>query len=93
MKIKKVLKMSASWCMPCKVYSITFNDVKNEEKYKDVVFEEIDVEENEEFADKYNIRAVPTTVVLDEKGNVLSAFNGNLSKRDLEDKLDEIENG
>ena len=67
MKIKKVLKMSASWCMPCKVYSITFNDVKNEEKYKDVVFEEIDVEENEEFADKYNIRAVPTTVVLDEK--------------------------
>ncbi len=93
MKIKKVLKMSASWCMPCKVYSRTFNDVKNEEKYKDVVFEEIDVEENEELADKYNIRAVPTTVVLDENDNVLSAFNGNVSKIDLEDKLDEIENG
>lgn len=93
MKIKKVLKMSASWCMPCKVYSITFNDVKNEEKYKDVVFEEIDVEENEELADKYNIRAIPTTIVLDENDNVLSSFNGNVSKKVLEDKLDEIENG
>ena len=85
--------MSASWCMPCKVYSRTFNDVKNEEKYKDVVFEEIDVEENEELADKYNIRAVPTTVVLGENDSVLLTFNGNVSKKELEEKLSEIENG
>ena len=90
MKIKKVLKMSATWCMPCKVYSKTFNEVKNEEKYKDIIFEEIDVEENEELADKYKVRAVPTTIILDENENILSTFSGNVSKNDLENKLNEL---
>lgn len=90
--IKKVLKMSASWCMPCKVYSKTFNEVKNEEKYKDITFEELDVEENEKMAIKYGVRAVPTTIILDDDDNVLSMFNGNVTKNFLENKLDELEN-
>ena len=91
--IKKVLKLSASWCFPCKIYSRTFNDVKGEEKYKDITFEELDIEENEDLAEKYMVRSVPMTVVLDENDRVLSKFNGNISKAELEYKLDEIENG
>ena len=91
--VKKVLKMSASWCMPCKVYAKTFESVKNEEKYKDITFEEIDIEENEDLAIKYGIRGVPTTVVLDENNNVLSKFSGNVSRNVLEENLDEVING
>ena len=46
--VNKVLKMSASWCMPCKVYAKTFESVKNEEKYKGIIFEELDVDDNED---------------------------------------------
>lgn len=88
--VKKVLKMSASWCMPCKVYAKTFESVKNEEKYKDILFEEIDIEENEDLAIEYGIRGVPTTVVLDENNNVLTKFSGNVSKNVLEGNIDEV---
>lgn len=91
--VKKVLKMSASWCMPCKVYSKTFNEVKSEEKYKDITFEEIDVEENEDLAMKYGVRAVPTTIILGEDDKVLSMFNGNVPKSFLENKIEESKNG
>ena len=82
--------MSASWCFPCKIYSSTFNTVKNEEKYKGIVFEEIDIDENEDVAEKYGIRSVPTTVILDENENVLSKFNGNISKTELKSRIDEV---
>lgn len=91
--VKKVLKMSASWCMPCKVYAKTFESVKNEEKYKDILFEEIDVDENEDLAIKYGIRGVPTTVILDENNKVLTKFSGNVSRNVLEENLDEVING
>lgn len=88
--IKKVLKMSASWCMPCKVYSKTFNEVKNEEKYKDITFEELDVEENEDEAIKYGVRSVPTTIIIDENDRAILAFSGNVSKSVLEEKINSV---
>jgi thioredoxin 1 len=92
--VKKVLKMSASWCMPCRVYAKTFESIKNEEKYKDIIFEELDIEDHEDLAMDYGVRAVPTTVLLDENGAFITKFSGNISKVELEEKLDEaISNG
>jgi thioredoxin-like negative regulator of GroEL len=64
--------------------------VKNEEKYKGIIFEELDVDDNEDLVIEYGVRGVPTTIVLDENGEVLSKFNGNISKAELEEKLDEV---
>ena len=91
--VKKVIKMSASWCMPCKIYAKTFDVVKNEDKYKDIEFEEFDVDENEDLVIEYGIRGVPTTVVLDENNKVLTKFSGNVSRNVLEENLDEVING
>ena len=91
--VKKVIKMSASWCMPCKVYAKTFESVKNEDKYKDIEFEEFDIDENEDLVIEYGIRGVPTTVVLDENNKVLTKFSGNVSRNVLEENLDEVING
>ena len=88
--VKKVIKMSASWCMPCKVYAKTFESVKNEDKYKDIEFEEFDVDENEDLVIEYGVRGVPTTVILDENNNVLTKFSGNVPKNVLEGNIDEV---
>lgn len=88
--IKKVIKMSASWCAPCKVYAKAFHEVEKEEKYKGIEFEDVDVEENEDLALKYKVRAVPTTIVLGENDVVLASFSGNVPKKDLEKKLDSL---
>ena len=88
--VKKVIKMSASWCMPCKIYARTFEEIKKEEKYKDIVFEEYDVDENEDLALEYNVRNVPSTIILDEDGIVLAKIGGNLPKRVVEEKIDEF---
>ena len=88
--IKKVIKMSASWGAPCKVYAKAFHEVEKEEKYKGIEFEDVDVEENEDLALKYKVRAVPTTIVLGENDVVLASFSGNVPKKDLEKKLDSL---
>lgn len=88
--VSKIIKMSASWCMPCKIYARTFEEIKKEEKYKDIVFEEHDVDEDEDLALEYNVRNVPTTIILDEDNIVLTKIGGNMPKRVLEEKIDEF---
>ena len=85
--VNKILKMSASWCGPCKVYKRTFESVANDEKYKGIDFVEVDIEENEDLTEQYSIKSVPTTVFLDENENVLCMLNGNISKSVLEEKI------
>lgn len=60
--MKKVLKFFSPTCGPCKVMS------KNLEGLDGVEVQEVDITDdaNEELLDKYNIRTVPTVVVLDE---------------------------
>lgn len=85
--IKKVIKLSASWCFPCKMYAKTFEEVSQNEEFKDITFEEIDIEENEDVTEKYLVRSVPTTVVLDEDDRVIHKASGILTKNNLEEIL------
>lgn len=85
--IKKVIKLSASWCFPCKMYAKTFEEVSQNEEFKDITFEEIDIEENEDVTEKYLVRSVPTTVVLDENDRVIHKASGILTKNNLEEIL------
>ena len=62
---KKVLKFSASWCQPCKMLSKTIEGMTME-----TPIEEIDIDEQEELAIQYQIRSVPTLVMLDDDKEV-----------------------
>jgi len=62
---KKVLKFAASWCQPCKMLSKTIEGMTIE-----TPIEEIDIDEQEELAIQYQIRSVPTLVMLDDDKEV-----------------------
>ncbi len=69
----KVLKFSAAWCGPCKVLAPIFNEVKADTP--DVVFVDVDVDQNSALAIEYNIRSVPT-LVFEKDGQIVHRTNG-----------------
>ena len=66
MKMKKLLKFSATWCGPCKSLANNFKHVD----LGDVELVSIDIEENEASAIQYGIRGVPTLVLLEDDKEV-----------------------
>lgn len=84
--------MGATWCAPCRAFAVTFNKVKEMEEYSNIEFEEIDIENDEEggiLAEKYQVRSVPTTVLLDENNNLIYKVSGNISLNDFKKIIDE----
>lgn len=69
----KVLIFSAPWCKSCEVIKPTISDLVN--MYSDVQFKEIDIDEEEEMTDEYNIKKIPT-VVITKDNNELSRIQG-----------------
>ena len=60
--MKKLIKFSASWCQPCKALAGNMKYVD----FGDVEVKEVDIDENFEEAQKFNIRGVPTLVLLED---------------------------
>ena len=76
----KVLKFYATWCEPCKMLSRIIEDAKDK---ININIEDVNIEEQFELAQKYNIRSVPTMVVVAEDGVEIKRQSGML----MEDKL------
>jgi len=60
--MKQLLKFSAVWCGPCKSLSNNFKHVN----LGDVDLVEVDIEDDFDKAQQYNIRGVPTLVLLED---------------------------
>lgn len=91
MKLKSIIKCSATWCMPCKQFAPIFEEVSNMEEYKEIQFSAIDIDRDENgLVEKYNIRNVPTVVFLDEENNVIKKLIGGVSKTEFIKILNDI---
>jgi thiol-disulfide isomerase/thioredoxin len=91
-KVKKIMKLSTSWCAPCRVYASTFHKVKEMDEYKDIEFKEIDIENDEDgeiLAEKFQVRSVPTTILLDENDELIYKVMGNIPQKDLTNLINE----
>lgn len=66
----KILKFSASWCVPCKTQERLLHETAI-----NADIESLDVEEDFEEVDKYGIRHVPTMILLDEDGNEVTRWD------------------
>ena len=67
----KILKFSASWCQPCKMLAKTIEGL-----HLPYEITEIDIDDQPEKAGKYQVRGVPTMVLVDDKGAVVSRLVG-----------------
>ena len=69
--MKQVLYFSSPWCGPCRTFKPIMESLQTE---MSITF--VDVDSSPQTAQQYNVRSVPTTVVLDngmEIGRVVGA--------------------
>lgn len=57
----KIIKFGAPWCGPCRVQDPILDEVSQE----GYIVEKINVDENEEMVEKYDISTVPTLLFFD----------------------------
>lgn len=55
-----VVDFSATWCMPCRMLKPILE--KAEDKFENVYFYNLDIDESEQIAKRYRIFSVPTVV-------------------------------
>ena len=76
----KALKFSASWCGPCKSLSKVIETAGDK---LPVEIEEVDIDTTGSRSAEYNIRSVPTMVLLDDSGNELKRYVGSMNESQL----------
>jgi thioredoxin 1 len=79
----KAVRMTASWCQPCKSLARTLD-------LQGINIEAVDIDENREMAMKYNIRGVPTILILDDDGVEVERIVGAMPNDAQFEKLKEL---
>lgn len=71
-----VKKFSATWCQPCKRLAPVFESaVKPKYVGQDVIFEDVDIDHDNNAVANYGVRSVPT-VIIEQNGEVLHRIIG-----------------
>ena len=82
-----VIDFYADWCNPCKMIALKLKELS--EEYTDVKFMKCNVDENPNISLKYNIRALPT-VLLIKRGEVVNLQTGSFPKIVYEEAIKEF---
>jgi len=76
----------ADWCGPCKTQDPILEDV-TEDWGDRIDFEKINVDEQQDVANEYQVRSLPTLIIENDEG-VLERFVGVTQREDIEDALE-----
>lgn len=94
MALKKIINLHAEWCAPCKAFASTFEHVSNLDNFKHLEFLRFDIEDGEtgsNYVEKYHIRSVPATLMLDENDEQLMKIHGSIVESDFINLIKTIE--
>lgn len=82
----KVLKIYSRTCGPCKV-------LENSLQLAGIPHESVDVQsiQGEDIAAKYEVRTVPTLILVDDEGNIVKRHNGLLGVQELKEFCNEAD--
>lgn len=81
----KIIKFGADWCGPCKVLN------KKLEDFTDCEVVKYDVDEVEDdLLQKYQIRNIPVTILVDENENEIQRWVGVFNVDEISDKIRNI---
>jgi len=83
----EVKKFYAEWCGPCRMLTPIMENVK--QKFDGISFNDINIDEQYEVAQKYFVRSVPT-VIIEKNGEEIQRFAGLQSEMAYVNALNEV---
>lgn len=78
----------ATWCGPCRMLSPTVDDVAQEYEGR-VAVGKCNVDDNEEIAERFGVRSIPTLLYF-KGGQLVDKSIGLVSKQDIETTLNNL---
>ncbi|MBM3314945.1 thiol reductase thioredoxin [candidate division WOR-3 bacterium] len=78
----KLWDFFATWCGPCRTQAPIIAGLETEYHGR-IEITSIDVDENRELAQRFNVQAIPTLVFLDAAGNELDRHTGLMQKDEI----------
>lgn len=75
----------APWCGPCKVMAPIVEELAGE--VEGAVIGKVNVDENSDIAQSYNILSIPTFIIF-KGGQVVDQFSGSMTKDQLKAKIE-----
>jgi len=75
----------ADWCGPCKTQDPILDELLGD--YPDVELQKVDVDEEQDVANEYQVRSLPTVVVENDDG-IVDRFVGVTQREDIESALE-----
>jgi len=85
-KGKWIVDFWAVWCGPCKIMAPHFEAVAKELK-GEINFAKVNVDENHEIANKYQVMSIPTTIFFQD-GEIAHAAVGAMNKSQILELID-----
>jgi thioredoxin 1 len=76
----------APWCGPCRILSGLIDEVA--EAHPEWAVAKINIDEEPELAEKYDVMAIPTLLFFNAKGEMMDRSVGGITKQDLLIKLE-----
>ncbi|MGB9957356.1 MULTISPECIES: thioredoxin [Haloferax] len=80
----RLLDFYADWCGPCKTQDPILDDLEGD--YENVEFVKVDVDEEQDVANQYQVRSLPTLIVENDDG-IVDRFVGVTQRDDIESAL------
>lgn len=74
----------ADWCGPCKTQDPILEEI--DEDYPDIKLEKIDVDQEQDVANEYQVRSLPTIIVENDDG-IVERFVGVTQRDDIESAI------
>ncbi|WP_411965770.1 thioredoxin family protein [Haloferax sp. YSMS24] len=80
----RLLDFYADWCGPCKTQDPILDDLEGD--FENVEFEKVDVDEEQDVANQYQVRSLPTLIIENDDG-IVDRFVGVTQREDIESAL------
>ena len=80
-----LIDFSADWCMPCLMMAPVMDELSEKFKGK-IKFGKVDVGDNQEIAQKFNVSSIPNFILF-KKGEIADQFIGAMPIEEFEGKL------